>query len=64
MARPCTCHNLLSTSKDGLAKDILRAFTKGSSTSIPIFVTFYTPTPIFALTAALSPPNIYTDVNL
>lgn len=64
MARPCICHNLLSTSKNELAEDILRAFTKGSDTFISIFITFYTPTPISALTAALGLPNIYTDVNL
>lgn len=46
MAIPCTYHNFPSAWKDELIGNALRALTKGSGTSTPIFAVFCTSTPM------------------
>lgn len=68
MAGSHTCYNFPSTRKDKLAKNTLRASTKGNGTSTLTFVAFWAPTlapaPAFAPTPTLVLPGLYMDVDL
>lgn len=48
MVKPCTCRNPPLTGGDELARDALRAPTKGSGIPTPTIIISYAPTPALA----------------